>query len=554
MPRRCFAVGLTMLLVGATAMATSGVGNSSAAEGREIAWSSRVLSDAVTDGQFVVWDVQNSPRDQDIYAMNPADGVTFAVATGPTSQQVEGIDAGTVIWFDTDYSVPGAPSRLLAKALPSGDVIEVASQTRGSGAAISGKWVAYWGEDDSLRVRDIGTLDDPIVLQPPFGYGTSLTIGDGWVIWNQLVGATPEGSGSAMHWNLLAQKIGEAEPQVLDDGWGSGNAVTMAYNLVLYAPLAATPQQAQFLGEHVAALNLDTGQKTLYTTAPNCFAAPMDTDGSYAVGSCPSVPPATSYLWGLDLGTNSRFAISIADNSESGGPNYQYAGGTLVWIERHSDGWHLFSAQIRELLPSAPRSNPETTSPDWDYYSETGHYLAAGFRQFWQRSGGLPVFGFPITEEFTENDLTVQYLERQRFEYHPEFAGTPYETELGLLGSEIATTYGLLDSPPFVAVARNTASDPDCEYFAETQHTLCGNFRSYWHSHGLDFGDAGNSYRESLALFGYPISQPFTDPETRLVTQYFQRAVLEYHPDNAAPYQVLPALLGAEQLAGRGGW
>jgi hypothetical protein len=32
---------------------------------------------------------------------------------------------------------------------------------------------------------------------------------------------------------------------------------------------------------------------------------------------------------------------------------------------------------------------------------------------------------------------TVQYFERARFEYHPEYAGTEYEVLLGLLGNEM---------------------------------------------------------------------------------------------------------------------
>jgi hypothetical protein len=52
-------------------------------------------------------------------------------------------------------------------------------------------------------------------------------------------------------------------------------------------------------------------------------------------------------------------------------------------------------------------------------------------------------------------------------------------------------------------------------------------FRSYWQSHGLEFNDPGISYHESLALFGYPISEEYIDPDTGLVTQYFERARFE---------------------------
>lgn len=74
------------------------------------------------------------------------------------------------------------------------------------------------------------------------------------------------------------------------------------------------------------------------------------------------------------------------------------------------------------------------------YFSETGHRLCSGFRSYWSRNGGLAIYGFPISEEFQERNpdtgkvYTVQYFERARFEYHPEYRGTPYEVLLGRLG------------------------------------------------------------------------------------------------------------------------
>ena len=66
---------------------------------------------------------------------------------------------------------------------------------------------------------------------------------------------------------------------------------------------------------------------------------------------------------------------------------------------------------------------------------------AANYR-YWQQHGGLPVYGYPISEAFQEvspNDgktYLVQYFERQRFEYHPENKGTRFEVLLGRLGAE----------------------------------------------------------------------------------------------------------------------
>jgi hypothetical protein len=54
------------------------------------------------------------------------------------------------------------------------------------------------------------------------------------------------------------------------------------------------------------------------------------------------------------------------------------------------------------------------------YFPETGHTLWGEFRGYWERRGGLALFGFPISEEFEEDGRIVQYFERARFEYHPE--------------------------------------------------------------------------------------------------------------------------------------
>jgi hypothetical protein len=33
------------------------------------------------------------------------------------------------------------------------------------------------------------------------------------------------------------------------------------------------------------------------------------------------------------------------------------------------------------------------------FFPETGHLLLDGFLSYWERIGGLPVFGFPLTNE-----------------------------------------------------------------------------------------------------------------------------------------------------------
>lgn len=85
------------------------------------------------------------------------------------------------------------------------------------------------------------------------------------------------------------------------------------------------------------------------------------------------------------------------------------------------------------------------------YFPETGHYVGHGFLQFWEKFGGLPIFGYPLSEEFTdpETGLTVQYFERARFEHHPGKAPEQFDVLLGRVGAELAELRGLTNTEPF---------------------------------------------------------------------------------------------------------
>ncbi len=181
------------------------------------------------------------------------------------------------------------------------------------------------------------------------------------------------------------------------------------------------------------------------------------------------------------------------------------------------------------FLPKAPKSN----APDSRYFDLTGHNLSGGFRVYWEKFGGLPIFGYPITEEMNENGMTVQYFERTRFEWHPGAWPDHYDFLLTLLGSWKAQNEGLANSDPFKPVADNHQG----VYFKETGHNVSGDFLKYWGA----FGD--------LPVYGYPLSEPYTDQKTGLTVQYFQRQRFEWHP-GAWPerYNVLLGLLGDEYL------
>lgn len=185
------------------------------------------------------------------------------------------------------------------------------------------------------------------------------------------------------------------------------------------------------------------------------------------------------------------------------------------------------------------------------FFPQTGHTLRGAFREYWEAHGGLPIFGYPTSEEFTTQSddgqmRLVQFFERHRLEFHPE-SPAPYNVQLSRLGDTILQQQG-----------RNWFDFPGgrpvegCLYFEGTNHSLCEPFLSYWRSSGLEFdGSPGKSAAESLALFGQPLSEPVleTGPDgAPVLVQWFERARFEDHGSNG----VLLGLLGNELARARG--
>lgn len=122
-----------------------------------------------------------------------------------------------------------------------------------------------------------------------------------------------------------------------------------------------------------------------------------------------------------------------------------------------------FKVQLQLLGASATENRrdeaafkPATKLSGASFFQETSHNLSGKLLQYWQSTGGLPVYGYPISEQFTEvsksdgKAYTVQYFQRNRLELHPEMAGTRFEVQLGLLGSEMLDKEG---GPVFIATA-----------------------------------------------------------------------------------------------------
>jgi hypothetical protein len=133
----------------------------------------------------------------------------------------------------------------------------------------------------------------------------------------------------------------------------------------------------------------------------------------------------------------------------------------VQYFERARFEWHpenrppydillgLLGNTVTEGRHGEPAFQPTTAQQGKRFFSATGHNLAPEFAAYWDTHGGLPVYGYPISEAFTEISKTdgkpylVQYFERHRLEYHPELPEA-YRVSLGLLGVDILRARGWL--------------------------------------------------------------------------------------------------------------
>ncbi|GAC1354295.1 MAG: hypothetical protein NVSMB42_11840 [Herpetosiphon sp.] len=190
----------------------------------------------------------------------------------------------------------------------------------------------------------------------------------------------------------------------------------------------------------------------------------------------------------------------------------------------------LLAALVVLLVPAVT-----SAQADRRCFDETGKCIAGVIRTYWEQNGGLPVFGFPITDQQTETNAEgftgpTQWFERDRLEDH---TGEGKGVLAGLLGVQKLA----LEGRPWEQLPKVNGGATGCLFFQETGHSLCPPFRAYWEQRG------------GLARFGYPVSEPITERNEAGFTgnfQWFQRRRMEVHPENQPPFDILLGLLGNE--------
>ena len=145
------------------------------------------------------------------------------------------------------------------------------------------------------------------------------------------------------------------------------------------------------------------------------------------------------YEYWLNNGGQSILGLPLQDATTSGSKTIQYFERARLEIDSSGGvvqagllGRELTAGRSQEaaFLPVSTPANPGQL-----FFSATGHTIGGEFQIYWQNNGGLQVFGYPISEEFTENGHTVQYFERSRFEFYPN-NHTADRVVLGAVGTE----------------------------------------------------------------------------------------------------------------------
>ncbi|HWE63819.1 MAG TPA: hypothetical protein VHB98_19070 [Chloroflexota bacterium] len=145
---------------------------------------------------------------------------------------------------------------------------------------------------------------------------------------------------------------------------------------------------------------------TLPPLAPG-LPRPVQAQGWYILSTGHNVSPPFLKTW-LALG-----GVSVAgdplDDAQTGAQGAtQYF--TALALRAHGSSVGLLPLGLEALGGHAAAAVPALPKKQQHlYFPATGHNLRGAFLTFWRSTGGLAVWGAPITEEYAKGSLTVQY-------------------------------------------------------------------------------------------------------------------------------------------------
>ena len=164
-------------------------------------------------------------------------------------------------------------------------------------------------------------------------------------------------------------------------------------------------------------------------------------------------------------------------------------------------------------------------SPEAVYFTRAGHVVANGILDYWRTHGGLSTLGPPTSDEVQHSDRSVQSFGKAVLEAFPAFKGTSFYVQVG--------TGKASPTDPTKSVA-----GPGISFFKITGHNV-----------GFAFLKAFTALG-GVSVLGYPRTEAMT--LNGKTVQFFQRGVMEYHPEAAGtPNEVQLQFVGSQLTKGQ---
>jgi len=190
--------------------------------------------------------------------------------------------------------------------------------------------------------------------------------------------------------------------------------------------------------------------------------------------------------------------------------------------------WFFYLIVIFTIIALTKESALAQTSERRQFFPDTGHTISGDFLiKFTSIPNPLEIFGQPITEQFFDQSTgrLIQYFEKTRLELHPDEI-PDLQVQLSVLGDYLYEPGDTLITP---------SNSPACRYFPGTNYPVCYAF--------LDFFEANGG----AAQFGYPISG--FETHDGWISQYFNRARFEWHPERPSGERVVVSDLGMKYFS-----
>lgn len=448
-------------------------------DGREshISTADAVRSSPDVSTSAVVWVEGEDPDERVVQMLDLAEDAETQLSDGPARVDRPSISSELVAWQERvdDRWVIRVVNRDGTNVTTLGEDLVNSGRPAASGNRVV--WQGYDGDSWNIYQFDAETGETNAVTESPDDDQFPAISGERIVfVRSASEGGSPE---------IIARSTGEEEEQVLVTGhyvqqpaihesiviwedWRSGLPDVYAYDLTrdesfaiarsqeAYSPVVSGALVAWLSGSDSSSQRIQTMeiQERLPTDPQEPPAVPSP-DRLYIPETQHFVSGGFKTFWQANGGPQILGYPLTSEFTETDPETGEEI--SVQYFERVKLEFHPYAAgdnMIRLALLGEEAAPPEQMQPEEPfeddevrrYFPETGQGISHGFKEFWEENGGLELFGFPITGEFTENGRTVQYFQRARFEYDPE--SETGDVSLGLLGREVLQDRGWLPPPP----------------------------------------------------------------------------------------------------------